>query len=383
MKRKLFLVVVAALVLGGLLVPSIGFASESSISDDVRLAQEAGQAWLDLSEISPVNPSEWIGAYLTEPQICYDLNGKPNAYMFAIESKGIVGHIIVGSSDYGYSIFEAGEAPPPSIPDSAELTGILERDLGQGVKNISEPNKLLYLGFDHLYAVYDVGKKIGVNLIFKYAFPVSGLKMQMPTPEAYIANKKAAEKALQSESLKRGGSSLDMAYFYQSGSCACGPASGVSIGRYYKEEEGYSDLPSDSAMYDDLYDYMGTSGSATWPGSYGPGFVEMTEESDGEYDNFSYSNDWIVTGGDYSSRCSDINSGHPIALMATQFYDDISGDEDFPPTGGHYVAIRGYQYPYGNTDHAIVVTDSYTSQSSLWLDWDNLGLGLFTCTIED
>lgn len=382
MKRKLFLIVVAVLVLGGLLVPSIGFASESNVPSDVNLARETGQAWLDMAQDHPANPSEWVGARLTEPQVYYDLKEQPNAYMFAIENKGIVGHIIVGSSAYGYPVFEAGEAPPPSVPSAAEVKSILKRDLGQEVNNISEPAQLLYLGFDHLYAVYDVGKQIGVNLIFKCALPVSALELQMPSPEVYIAKKKMTEKMLQSRLLGSRSGYLDLEHWCESGQCACGPASGVSIGRYYREH-GYGNLPGDSDMYDDLHEYMETTGGGiTWPTNYGPGFVEMTEESDGEYENFSHANDWTVTGGDYSRRCSDIDDGHPIALLASQFYNDICGCGGFPPLGPHYVAIRGYS-SYGETDHAIVCTDSYSGQDSLWLDWDNLGLGLFTCTIED
>jgi hypothetical protein len=135
MKRKSFTIVAFALVLGLLLVPSVGFAAENQVAKkDVSLAQEAGQAWLDRTVKLVGEPTEWIGAHLTTPQACYDLNGQINAYMFAIENNGIVGHIIVGSSAYGYPVFEAGEAAPPSTPSTNAVKSILESDLALEAK---------------------------------------------------------------------------------------------------------------------------------------------------------------------------------------------------------------------------------------------------------
>jgi hypothetical protein len=356
------------LVLGLLLVPSVGFVAENQVAkEDSSLAQEAGQAWLDRTVKLVGEPTEWIGAYLTTPQACYDLNGQINAYMFAIENNGIVGHIIVGSSAYGYPVFEAGEAAPPSIPSTTEVKSILESDSALEAKSVAEPTRLLYLGFDHLYALYNVEQHvIGVNLVFKYAVPASDLKTQMPSPEEYKARKQATSEASPRLLLSSGYKTLTMSYYCASGRCSCGPASGVSIGRYYRDVQDYDDLLyPNSDMYDYLYDSMNTGAMGTFPQYYGPGFVDMTEDCD--YDNFSYANDWYVTGGDYWYRVSDINNGWPIGLAI--------GSE------WHWRAIRGYMYY--DTTHYIYCTNSATHQNAEVLDWDNLGLFLFTSTIKD
>lgn len=383
-KRILFLLATVALVLGLLLAPSVGSAADQVAKAEVILAQEAGQAWLDRTAELTGEPAEWSGAHLTTPQPYYDLNGQINAYMFAIENDGVVGHIIVGSSAYGYPVFEAGEAAPPSIPGTNAVKSIVKRDLAFEDKSIAEPTRLLYLGFDHLYALYDVEQHMtGVNLIFKYAVSASDLKAQMPSPEAYKANKKVTSEAKPSLLGSRGYKSLTMEKYCGSGRCCCGPASGVSIGLYYRNEHEpeYDDLPYyDWNMYDWLYQTMLTGHTipgSTLPQNYGPGFVEMTEEFG--YDNFRYYNDSNVTGSDYWRRVSDINHGWPIGLLAC----NLNYPGHPPAWQWHWLAIRGYQYPRGDMDYAIQCTDNYTGQSSLWLDWGNIGWGLFTCTIKD
>ncbi len=122
MKRTLLLILTTILLVSSLLMPGVSFAaSNQTTGNEVDLAQKAGQAWLDRIAQRNHEPLEWLGALLTQPQVCYDLKGKPNAYMFAIENNGIVGHIIVGSSAYGFPIFEAGEAAPSSIPSATEV----------------------------------------------------------------------------------------------------------------------------------------------------------------------------------------------------------------------------------------------------------------------
>jgi hypothetical protein len=287
--------------------------------------------------------------------------------MFAIENNGIVGHIIVGSSAYGYPVFEAGEAAPPSILSTNAVKSILESDLALEAKSVAEPTCLLYLGFNHLYALYNVEKQvIGVNLVFRYAVPASDLKTQMPSPEVYKANKEATSEASPRLLRSSGYKALTMSYYCASGRCSCGPASGVSIGRYYRDVQDYDDLLSpNSSMYDYLYDSMDTGSMGTFPQNYGPGFVDMTEYCG--YNNFSYANDWWVTSGDYWSRVYDIGNGWPIGLCIGSQW--------------HWRAIRGYYY-YDST-HYVICTNSATRNNWEYLDWDNLGLGNFTSTIKD
>lgn len=114
---------------------SVAFAAGGK--NEVAVAQEAGQAWLDTTVTLTGEPVKWAGALLTAPQVCYDLKGKANAYMFTIENDGeVVGYIIVGSSDYGYPMFEAADVPPPAIPSGDKVKSILARDLGLKVKKL-------------------------------------------------------------------------------------------------------------------------------------------------------------------------------------------------------------------------------------------------------
>jgi len=397
-KNKLVIVLSVILTLT-LLLTSVAFAAGGK--KDITVAQEAGQAWLD----STVEPPEWIGARLTTPQAYYDLEGKPSAYMFTIENNGqVVGHIIVGSSAYGYPVFEAADCPPPSIPSADEGKSILERDLGLKIAKIGNPTRLLYLGFDNLFAVYQAGQQeVAVNLAFDFAISAASLTAAIPSPEVYKANKKVTGEAISEllegsdySSLSLPGSGyywLPMVHYSELERRACGPDSGVSIGWYYKTRTSgygpqYPDLPSTrEAMYDRLYACMGTdSNGNTWSWNYGPGFVAMTQESG--YDNFYYYGDYWPSHGDYENIVSWINRGWPTALLAARFNYELKGDYlgNFPPPGGHCIAIKGYKFPYNaNVQYSIICTDSYSHSDSLYLDWDHMTIGLppYTCTIWD
>ena len=173
--------------------------------------------------------------------------------------------------------------------------------------------------------------------------------------------------------------------------CCGGPASGVSIGRYYKTrpleyyDNNYGDLPAPYYMYWDLYGYMNTFGCLTDFDDYGPGFVDMTEDPDnGDYDNFSYVNDYVVTDADYNNIVNAIDNGWPVALMGNfASVHEISGDppggNDWPPLFTHYIAIKGYSYwqalwPLGQppTDRRIRCTDNWCKADNLWLSWDEV-----------
>jgi hypothetical protein len=392
-KKQLLIVLTVVLTLT-LLLTSVTFGAGGK--KEVTLAQEAGQAWLD----STVEPPEWIGARLATPQVCYGLDGQPSAYMFAMENDGeVVGHIIVGSSAYGYPVFEAADCPPPSIPSADEVKSALKRDLALDVASIARPTRLLYLGFDNLFAVYQAGRQeVAVNVLFDFAIPAANLTAAMPSPEVYKANKKATGEAVSkllessdynSLSLPESGyNRLNMRYYCESESekCCCGPASGVSIGRYYRVYQEYDALPADDDMYDELYVSMKTdSNCVTWPWNYGPGFVDMADD---HYDNFHYYNDWWPSHGDYENIVNWIDRGWPTALCAEHFDDELRGDPNgkFPPSGGHCIAIRGYLFPYsGDVQYSIICTDSLSHSNWLYLDWDHMTIGLppLTCTIWD
>lgn len=196
--RKILVIVLAVVLASALSLTSVTFAAGGK--KEVALAQDAGQAWLDSTVAVTGEPLEWVGARLTTPQVYYDLKGKPNAYMFAIENNGeVVGYIIVGSSDYGYAMFEAAaDVPPLSIPSADKVKSTLKRDLALDVASIGRPTRLLYLGFDKLFAVYQAGgQEVAVNLKFDFAMTASNLTniIPMPSPEEYKAYNEAAEQA--------------------------------------------------------------------------------------------------------------------------------------------------------------------------------------------
>lgn len=175
---------------------------------------------------------------------------------------------------------------------------------------------------------------------------------------------------------------LDMTHYSKSGGGACGPSSGVSIGRYYRDEHQpeYSLLPEpDIDMYDDLYAYMG---SDTWYYYYGYWFCRMTEDCGYGYNDFNYVRDKTVTNDDFWNMVDAINNGWPVALNG-EFPDDggviyTDGNGNWP-TEGHYWAIRGYSYRitfYGGRvqlgDFRIICTDSYSHADYMELDWNYL-----------
>ena len=404
MKKKLVIVLAVVLTLT-LVLTSVTFGAVGK--KEVTLAQEAGQAWLDNMVALTGEPLEWTGASLAAPQVCYDLKEKPNAYIFTMENDGeVVGYIIVGSSAYGYPMFEAADVPPPSIPSADAVKSILGRDLGLKVAKIGTPTRLLYLGFDNLFAVYQAGQQeVAVNLKFNFATQASNLKAAMPSPEVYKARVEATEQS-QPEVLAGSTSTVQSTYYqwgllrmtayqgcgtgiYKCG--CCGPCSGVSIGRYYREhrfdfdgdgdpDDGYAWLPDNDDMYDRLFDYMGTNDKCTtYYLHYGEGFVDMAE-STGHHDYFSHvtmdmTDDWPSELFEYYWMVAGaIDNGWPTALNVKVFADAIYPVPGWPPERGHYVAIKGYfpPAPYYWFYYAIACTDSLSGADNLYLDWVHL-----------
>lgn len=411
--KKIWVIVLAVILILTLSLTSAAFGAGGGKA--VALAQEAGQAWLDSTAAFIGEPVEWVGAHVTAPQVCYDLEGKPSAYIFAMENDGqVVGHVIVGSSAYGYPVFEAGEAAPPSIPSADEVKSTLERDLGLKVQEIGKPTRLLYLGWNNLFAVYQADRQeVAMNLLFDRATPVANLTSAMASPEDYEAARKATGEALSDLSGSSDYSSLSlpqfgyktvyMTYYGYPGDCGCGsggqghlccmcgPSSGEAIGKYYRTQvdrnkdgvKDYAGLPGDNNTYDRLYDTMGAdSNGEIWPWNYGPGFVAMADDY---YSNFNYYSVFWPSHGYYENIVSWINLGWPTAICATQFADDKSANQQFPPSGGHCVAIRGYYYDQPMSRYWVVVVDSFSKQNALFLDWDHMTTGFppYDITIWD
>lgn len=202
--------------------------------------------------------------------------------------------------------------------------------------------------------------------------------------------------------------SLDMEWYRYDGSystcsySACGPSAGVSIGRYYTQEKGYDNLPHVGDDYDDmyevLYDEIPTFFCYSEPLYYGYGFVEMTQDPDQNnntndgYYNFGYVYDDDVDGSDFWDIVDAINNGWPIALNGNFWNVDvkhIDGQGTWPPTTGHYIAIKGYGYHtswYGIYGEYIICTDSLSRSNQLefyWSDMVNDGSNLHINIIKD
>lgn len=391
--KRILVIVLAVILTLSLSFSSVAFAAGGKT--EVALAQEAGQAWLDSTVALTGEPMEWLGAILTTPQVCCDLKGEPNAYTFAMENNGkVVGYVIVGSAAYGYPMFEAADVPPPSTPGADEAKSVLERDLGLEVERVGDPVRFLYLGFDNLFAVYQArGEEVALNLFFDFAIRASDLKTAMPSPEGYKAAREATENGKPQTLQSAGFKYLPMEFYRDDASerVWCGPCSGVSIGRYYRDGKEYVDLPSpDYLMYDALVVGWGGVEYPIWPWNYGYGFWHMTYYHGG-YGNFNYIT-WGWTADRYWDRVNDIDSDWPIAVYAWRFNYPPEYEPD--PGDPHWVAMRGYLWVhYEGISHIICCTDSLRKTNYLWLDWNNLFTtwgawwnpyrGVWTVTIKD
>jgi hypothetical protein len=357
----------------GLTILSLPIHTLASKGQDIDVAQKAAQNWLE--ETFAINPelSQWKGATVVTPQPYENLEGEVNAYMFGVAGQnGIVGHILVGSSLYNYDILEAGTSTPPAIPaPNVVLKAIGSLGLTIDKAAVGNPVKLLYTGVDGCYALYTIqNQKVAVNLVFKNAVLVSDLKISIPSPTEYQEGKKVTGESKSASILSTGYKALSMYYWNSPGRGWCGPCSGVSIGAYYRDYKGYSQLYSQNwQMYDYLYISMGTQGNggATLPQDYGPGFLSMTQHCG--YSNFTFANDWTVTHNDYWTVVSGIDSGWPTALLITSQM--------------HWRAIKGYNYNTTTNYYHITCTNSATNDSWEDLNWDALGSGLFTCRIKN
>ena len=367
MKRKILLNLAFLVILAFSILPTGVFASTDNSNN---IAQQAAQDFIKRIGSTNAEFSKWQTSTVTSPQPYQDVNGSVNSIMFAIsDPKGIIGHVLVGSSQYNYDIFEAGGSVPPVIPTLNQIKeAIAPLKLTPSESATNQPLRFIYTGVGEFYALYNYqNTEVAINLESHKAVVTSDLKITLPDPKSYAQNKSNTSNSTASPLLSGSGFKWLTMYAYTGG--WCGPCSGVSIGAYYRDIKGYTALFTNSVMYQYLYYSMGTSvnGGATMPYDYGPGFIAMTHACG--YYNFSYVTDYVVTGSDYvPTVVNSINSNWPIALCVTSDW--------------HWRAIRGYYY-FDPNNHYIYCTDSATGQDALVMNWDSLGLGLFTVVIKN
>jgi hypothetical protein len=356
-KVKFFLLVIMILLVANLSMPGAVSASDTAVQSAETLAQKSAQCWLDATAPQIPDLPQWMDARVTAKQQYHDLKGEINAYLFSITNKDkIVGFVAVGNALYEYTFFEASEVAPPAEPTEAEIKAAiryLEFDTTE-VK-VGKPVDFVYTGTGGFYAVYKIGEKnIAINLIQKTATPVADLKYILPSPEEYREMKKILRET-EPATRSSGYAVLTLSY-YQPGGGWCGPCAGVSIGRYYRDVQGYSSLYNDSNMYSTLYTEMDVVGGITWPAmNFAWGFYVMTLY--GGYYNFTYDTDEWVSSGDFWDVVDFINNGWPVGLCIVS---------DF-----HWRAIRGYGYLTEMDIYNIYCTDSAALSNYYIIGWSN------------
>lgn len=359
MNKKLLLLGLA-FILTMVLFPAAVLASSDS---EINAAQKAAQSWVEYIASNFDELSQWKGAVAMSPQPYENLEGDVNAYMFTIAGdKDIVGYVLVGSSEYDYTVFEAGEVAPPAVPSNDETCLAIE-SLGVSTEGCNDikPAKLLYLGLDNQYALYEVdGKQAAVNLVFKNAKLLSDLKPTLPSPSEYqtlIQNmNNVSTRALSGA----GSGLLTMSWWTGAGRGWCGPCSGVSILQYYRDQKGYTGLSNqNTALYDYLYYFMDCAGygGATMPWNYGTGVIYTTEHYN--YYCFNSYLDLSVSFSDYECVVNDLISGWPTALLIVSEW--------------HWRAIRGYIYDTSVNCYYVICTNSQTHQNMEYINWLTMG----------
>ncbi|MCL0060177.1 hypothetical protein M1O20_06860, partial [Dehalococcoidia bacterium] len=348
-------------------------------------ARRAGQAWVDSIAFTKPERFEWQGAHLTAPQAFHNPRGEVIAYMFAIENNGkTVGRVLVGSSAYGFPIFEAADRPPFSIPPAGEATTLLRKEHGLQIaqETLGQPKLLLLNILRGFYAVWEVeGRVAGINLATGCSFVEPDLRMlptAMPCPVEYRAARAGSKQSLlmspywephvkktwrtirDADRMVAWGNELLGAGVRK---VWCGPASGVSIGMWQREVEGNWRLDADPLkMFEGLQREMRTLSFPygwTLPWHYGPGFVSYAADRGEEH--FTYSR--------YSGRriwwdvIRAITANDPLGLCG---WMDIDGKDK-----AHWVAVKGWHW---STAHGrrVLVTDSYCESDNRELCWDAL-----------
>jgi hypothetical protein len=280
-----------------------------------------------------------------------------------------VGNILVGISSEEYHVIRASESAPPTTPSIEEVQLSLN-NLGIRINSneIKKPVRFIYTGLDGQYALYEINSNtIAVNLFTKKAVLLRELETAIQKKNDYVNRKNLASEPLYSTT-STGFEYLDMTHYPYG---LCGPASGVSIGRYYRDEKDYSSIYGGTTFYYQLYVNMHCSqyGGATMPWLYGDGF-EDTIENCGYY-NFDSTLDSNVTVDDYWNVVSNIDNEDPVALCLV--------------TEWHWRAIKGYDYvtaPYNW--YYVICTNSLTEDDWEYLEWEDVvDAWAYTVSIHD
>ncbi|MCL0089253.1 hypothetical protein M1O54_02690 [Dehalococcoidia bacterium] len=316
---------------------------------------------------------------MTAPQAFHSPKAEVIAYMFAIERHGrTVGSVLVGSSAYGYSILEASQAPPFSIPPTGEVVSILreEHALQIAEETLGEPKLLLLNILRGFYAVWEVERQVvGINLVSRDSFVAPRLQditTSMPSPEEYEAAKTATTQSLPLAEMQ-----LEPAAWHGQGSIAlpdkmdgwwptpflrlpeqhpdrrdfwCGPASATTIALWKRDVDGDVGFPQSAlVMFDGFHAAMGGWDWTTCL-AWSRGFrIYAASLEHPEY--FTFTDQDIRRPGFYWNIVTDIRAGWPLALMG---WMKGPGNGLLKP---HWVAVEGYAFSH--IAYMIVAADTW------------------------
>jgi hypothetical protein len=390
MKRKSFTIVAFALVLGLVLVSSVGFAAYQSASDNNIAEAEAEKVALQyIADFSQLIP-EWDGAKVGTQVTYYTPDDNKSAYEFTVlNNDKEVGFIFISARADWMPVLEFGGGKAPS----GYLVQANEVALGRGYTAKGQDFRLLYWG--------------GLTYSVQYGqeMRAEGIAFHLPTgriekvPEGEVDLQMDEDQAriewdrLLSSSDGGGVTTLQRGSHYISGvpayhqasydagygddgddagaswpSCSgtaddpwdawdgCSPIAGAMIHGYW-DSHGYPNLPNgEDTLIDDNHHYMDTSDEgSTRTSMRDNGIIEIFEEAGYWY--FWVHNDYYITWGDITTQ---VDSDFPAVL-------GIHGGSS-PYSGGHSVTITGY-YEYGNYKY-IRLYDTWDT-SHHWLAHGN------------
>lgn len=362
--RKILLSLVVILILS-LALSAVALSADDT--SDVTLALKSGEEFI-AAVAKRTNP-EWENASLLNVKAYHDLQGNIISYMFTISKNSIpLGFMMVGNSQYNYSVLEASGGMRPVVPSYKEVNSTMTGDLDIQVEEFDNP-MLVYLGYGRYYAIYEIadGQQIGIDLVSGTGVKYDELKSSLATSEQYKNyyvdrnNNLARDLDLQ---LRLDYNSLSVVLRdmdddaiddeYQNNN-NCGPTSGAMISDWW--QQWCPNLPDWTDDHDELYVEMYTNNwglfglfPGTSPTHFGPGFVEYA-------DNHGYSNfttDWCLNRA-FSKIQDEIDAGRPLGVM-------FSFDEDY--TNWHWCAVKGY---YDTATDWIIINDPQYFVS--FVDW--------------
>lgn len=355
---------VGAIVAIGLIAGLIPLTVTLAAQQDSEIAKGAAEQFL--TGLGAARP-DWAGGELAEAWPLSDIHGNTIAYLFGIRrGERTLGMAIVGNASYGWDVLQMTSAPPPSLPNSAELQTIVARDLGAaGGLDISPLSYVSYLGPDRLFAVYSVnGTLVGVDLAQKRAKPLEYLETSLVSAQEYLMAK--AEPANgESQTLDDGtayrenympirymgwdhsptptpvGTPIPIEWRNNNN---CGPTSGAMVDEFYKQARGYTLFNDWAQDHNRLYDLMETNVilPGTTPGHARDGFIAYAQER-GYGVDFN-NTEWWWTDDVFFDSFPVIkqyaDSHDALMILFTWVPERPPGEPD--PADWHYYAIRGY-----------------------------------------